>query len=280
MAQLIQIRQRIKAIETIKKITHAMRLVAMSTHTRLKSRESSLSRFQEASRELMTILLQTNSSWIPSSKRLSDNHAPKELVILIGSQKGLCGNFNSSLCYLFEEQYSQTDQSNTEFITVGKRAYEYLTLKRNTLPIHSFNDLSIRTLSPITQHLWKIINRSGYTNVQVVSTLSESFFVQKPTVTSLFDWYDSQHQPASIAHDYYQEDSLDEVMNTLEATIVVGRLEYLIFQSLLAEQAARFVSMDAATRNADNLLDQSKLSYNKLRQALITKELTELTGSF
>lgn len=280
MAQLIQIRQRIKAIETIKKITHAMRLVAMSTHTRLKSRESSLSRYQEASRGLMTILLQTNSSWIPSSKRLSDNQAPKELVILIGSQKGLCGNFNSSLCYLFEEQYSQTDQIRTDFITVGKKAYEYLTLKRNTLPIHSFNDLSIRTLSSITQHLWKIINRSGYTNVQVVSTLSESFFIQKPTVTSLFDWYESPHQTASIANDYYQEDSLDEVMNTLEATIVVGRLEYLIFQSLLAEQAARFVSMDAATRNADSLLDQSKLSYNKLRQALITKELTELTGSF
>lgn len=280
MAQLIQIRQRIKAIETIKKITHAMRLVAMSTHTRLKSRETSLAKFQETSRELMSMLLRTNSSWLPSNKRFSEPAQHNQLVILIGSQKGLCGNFNTSLWYLFEEHISGAKSTKIDFITIGKKAYEYLTIKRNTLPIHSFNDLSARTISSITQHIWTIINRAGYNNVHVISSLSESFFVQKPTVTSLFDWYESSQQLSAIGEDYYQEDSLDEVMNTLESTILIGRIEYLIFQSLLAEQAARFVSMDAATRNAESLLDHTKLSYNKLRQALITKELTELTGSF
>jgi len=78
---------------------------------------------------------------------------------------------------------------------------------------------------------------------------------------------------------YYWEQEPAEVLNSLVITYLEARIEQLLFQSLLAEHAARFVSMDSSTRNAKNLLDATKLQYNKLRQAKITKELTELTGS-
>ena len=80
--------------------------------------------------------------------------------------------------------------------------------------------------------------------------------------------------------DYIWEQNPEELLTMITQQCVQATVHTLLFHSLLSEQAARFLSMDSSTRSAEGLLEQNKLQYNKLRQAKITKELTELTGGF
>ena len=101
MSQLIQMRRRIKTIETIRKITNAMRLIAMSGHSRLKHKEELVKNYNNQVEELYKqIRSQIPENYDPLARHISPN-AP-ELIILIGSQKGLCGNFNSNVFKSFK----------------------------------------------------------------------------------------------------------------------------------------------------------------------------------
>lgn len=277
MAQLIQMRQRIKAIETIKKITQAMRIISMSLHGRLKNKQTAISRYKDGIHALFFTLMRNNPTWInPFDHPKSD----KKLIIVIGSNKGLTGNFNTSLFKFFENKSAKAQSA--DYIAIGKKAVEYLKNKKNVSIIKSYTDVSFNTLFSITQEISATIEQANYTSVNVYSNKIRNFFIQKPHVTQLLPFAvekDSGLHQFDMS-DYIWEQKPEEILNLLAKMMINADIQYLIFESLLAEQAARFVSMDSSTRNAKNLLDETKLQYNKLRQAKITKELTELTGSF
>lgn len=281
MAQLIQIRQRIKAIETIKKITHAMRLIAMSSHTRLKGQQKPLRHYQQTLANLFIQIKSAYPSWTnPLFKPQTDQG--KSLVILIGSQKGLCGNFNTSLFYLFDDEFPYGKKTNTDFITIGKKATDHLLLKKGITPLIQYKTMSSATIAATARALINIIvnTQPHYESVTVISNHLKTFFIQKPEKSVLIPLEIPDSEKQASLQEYQWEQPVDEILNDLAQQLLVTQMEYLLFESLLAEQASRFISMDSSTRNANNLLDQTKLIYNKLRQANITKELSELTGSF
>lgn len=273
MAQLIQMRQRIKAIETIKKITHAMRIISMSLHGRLKSKEIFLSNYRDGLRGLLTALRKAYPIVNPPY-----DEQPKKLVLLIGSNKGLTGNFNTALFKFFA---SIPFSKNTDYIAIGKKAIDYLQ-KNNKDQVASFSDVSFKTIFFITHEIANLITQNEYEQVIVISNISRSFFIQKPQQTRIIPFEPLTDQLADTldVSEYYWEQKPEEIIQQLTDLLIKADIQYLIFESLLAEQAARFVSMDSSTRNATNLLDETKLQYNKLRQTKITKELTELTGAF
>jgi len=286
MSQLIQLRQRIQAIETIKKITHAMRLISMSTHTRLRSRQEPLKQYQTTAQHLFLRIKHATPDW-HNAILSPQSDEPKELYILVGSQKGLCGNFNISLFSLFNKTVLEKHTKPLSIIAVGKKAIDYLK-DHKIAPYKSFFPFNSSTLTTITSDILEtILNESQpYTHVYVVSNVLKSFFVQRPHITNLipFDLPEDTTRASSEIDtnqptEYLWEQPVNEVLDALAIQCLNAQLEYLLFQSLIAEQAARFVSMDSSTRNADNLLEETKLQYNKLRQAKITKELTELVGS-
>ncbi len=278
MSLLISIKQRIKAVETIKKIAHAMRLISMSAHAQLKAKEGALVHYKKT----LTSLLSAVHPEPTEKQSISDESVQKtELVILIGSQKGLCGNFNLPLHYLFEEHIKQINYP-FEVITVGKKAHEYVTGKKKITPLVAFDQLTTTRYHAIAEKLYAfIVENKQFQTVTVISTIGLTFFNQKPTVTQLIPFVaqTNESQPAKVSPDIAFEQDREHMINFISDKLLKFTIEQLIFQSLSAEQAARFVSMDSATRNADNLLDQTRLTYNKLRQAIITKELAELTGS-
>lgn len=123
-------------------------------------------------------------------------------------------------------------------------------------------------------------NQPQFTPVMVFSNRLKTFFIQKPHEQVLipFSPLANNTQTNSTA-EYYWEQNPKELLDQLAYQTIEAQLYYLIFESLLAEHAARFISMDNATRNAQTLLEDNLLQYNKLRQAKITKELTELVSS-
>lgn len=278
MAQLIQMRQRIKAVETIKKITHAMRLISMSTHTRLRAKQDALNTYQQAISSLFYRVKNHAPEWHNQIIYPTHEKEKKQLIILVGSQKGLCGNFNAALFRFFEKNI---DTHNAHIIGIGKKAVDFLKSKRLN-PSSFYNEFTATMLPLITRELTSYIaqQEQPFTEVIMVSNKLKTFFIQKPSRTRLIP-FETEHTTESDEQESYTwEQEPNELLNILALQCLEAQIHYLLFASLLAEQAARFLSMDSSTRNAENLLEITQLHYNKLRQSKITKELTELTGSF
>jgi F-type H+-transporting ATPase subunit gamma len=280
MAQLIQMRQRIKAVETIKKITHAMRLISMSTHTRLRSKQEPLKAYQRAINVLFKKIRIAVPTW-HNSILYPDTKTLRPLIIIIGSQKGLCGNFNSTLFRLFETSVSASELAKTDVIAVGKKAVDYLKQKK-TRSLTSYADFTPQTMTYISRQIADhlIHAKPHFSTVIVFSNKLKTFFVQKPQMTSIIPFDNPSTHVNEHETEFAWEQDPHEILDMLGWQALDASIQYLLFESLLAEQAARFISMDSSTRNAEKILEETILWYNKLRQAKITKELTELTGSF
>jgi len=124
MAQLIQMRQRIKAIETIKKVTHAMRLISMSLHSRLRVKTPLLKNYNNEISNIFKKLRRIAPEW---TSPITHPQAPEEsnpLFVLVGSQKGLCGTFNTALIKEFERIMPTQELKKPQFIAVGKKAVD------------------------------------------------------------------------------------------------------------------------------------------------------------
>ena len=286
MSQLIQMRRRIKTIETIRKITNAMRLIAMSGHSRLKHKEELVKNYNNQVEELYKqIRSQIPENYDPLARHISPN-AP-ELIILIGSQKGLCGNFNSNVFKVFEG-YIQLG-ANPHIIAIGKRAVDFVKDKKLGTLIQSANKFNTTNIQEIVANTTKLINQpdSRYSRVTVISNVLKTFFAQRPVINQLLPLTaesslndESQNQAqVTLFEDYVWEQTPQSIIKDLAYLYLEAKLHAILFQSLLSEQASRFLSMDSSTRNAEGLLELSKIQYNKLRQAKITKEINELVSS-
>lgn len=284
MSLLIQLRYRIRAIETIKKITHAMRLISMSSRSRLKSKEDPLREYMKTSAQLLDRIKAHAPDWKNPIIKPSENVPYNPLVILIGSQRGLCGNFNTTLFHYFEKEVFKPHKEGgkIQIIPVGKKAVNYIDDNPNYTVIARFSELTAKTLGSISHEILELLlhQEPNFTDVVVFSNLLKTFFVQKPHKTVLIPFAIEQEKTAEPASkEYIWEQSPKELLDQLAYQTLEVELHYLLFESLLAEHAARFISMDNATRNAQTLLEETQLQYNKLRQAKITKELTELVSN-
>jgi F-type H+-transporting ATPase subunit gamma len=285
MSLLIQLRYRIRAIETIKKITHAMRLISMSARSRLKNKEEPLREYMKTSLELLQRIKSHAPDWNNHIINPSSDAPHNPLVILIGSQRGLCGNFNTTLFHFFEKTATLQPHKTggvIQIIPVGKKAIAYVEDNPAYSVVTRFPELTAKTMSTIAHQILQLLLQrdQAFTNVIVFSNQLKTFFVQKPHETVLIPFAASDTvEESQTKEDYLWEQSPRQLLDQLAYQTLEVQLHYLLFESLLAEHAARFISMDNATRNAQSLLEDTQLQYNKLRQAKITKELTELVSN-
>jgi len=282
MSRLIQIRNRIKAIETTKKVTHAMRLISMSSHTRLRAKNEPLERYKNSIKELFHKIRTKTPEWHHPIIQPTKKKEVRQLIILIGSQKGLCGNFNNTLFNYFKRKITPEMLENTDMITIGKKATDFVRINMETR-ITTRYDFNANTLLQIAHELTQTILEQShlYNKATIFSNTIQGFFIQKPQQQAIIPFIEekTENKDPESKEEYAWEQKSTDILDFLLQQAIETEIQYRLFESLLAEQAARFISMDSATRNAKQLLEVTQLQYNKLRQATITKELTELTGS-
>lgn len=283
MSKLIQMRHRIQTIETIRKITDVMRIISMSAHSRLKTKQEPLSEYLDTLKKLLAKVQLATPSW--SNERLmptSENN--NRLIVVIGSQKGLCGGFNTQLSKFLQEYLKQNPSAHYHFTAVGKKPIDYLINNYPDRLICSFPVLTARNFLSIAQELTDLtmLATPAYTSVTIISNVFKNFFTQKATITHLIPFDPTIVSAATTppTEGYMWDETPSELLNTLAVQYIEAQFQHLIFQSLLSEHAARFISMDNSTRNANSLLTTTKLEYNKVRQTKITTEITELSGNF
>lgn len=283
MSELIQIRRRIQAVQTSKKIAQAMQLIARSTHTRLKNQRGTLDEYATGLRSLLQSLEQETPTWHhPVLHPIIDRQTVhRRLIILIGSQRGLCGSFNSMLMHFYNNYIEKLEhRNNLDVIVVGNKTVEYF--KETVFPraIRFFTVLTDKHIATITQEISRLIMSTQPTYSSIVAICNEprGFFAQKPRVFSIVPLAPDKHSVA-IPEDRLWYIPAAQLLDSLVPLILESNITYLLFESLFAEQAARFISMDQSMRNAKTLLAHLSLQYNKLRQAKITQELIELSSA-
>jgi F-type H+-transporting ATPase subunit gamma len=278
MSQLIHLKQRIKAIGAIKKITQTMRLISMSSHSKLKKQTENMLRFRNEVRPLLCALT-------PDTEIEKQLHPAKfkTLYILFAAEKGLCGTFNTSMYAYFHKHLTAEKLENSHIITVGKKATEYLK-ELNLKPLYEFDKVTPNQLEKIAQDIYeRIIHiHKHYEYVVCMYSFPKTFFTQEPQTLQIIpiqqDPCDIQSNITFEEYEWLQDQK--DVTRSMFQILLKTNILLILSNSMLSEQSARFLSMDNATRSAETLLKEMKLAFNKLRQAKITRELIELISSF
>lgn len=287
MSKLIEMRHRIKVVQTIKKVTHAMRLIAMSTHARVKNRMPPLKIFEQTIHTLVQNIRAEESGWTHNIIWPDVNQKMKQpLLILIGSQKGLCATFNTNLLSFFNADFKRYKPRDTGLIVVGKKIIEQAQSSLNsrsiTMQFPNYTQSKVQSIAQeITDHLWHV--KKPYTSVIIYFNQQKTFFMQLPTKYVLipFQALDRKESPTVLPKEpYLWQQEPKKILDQLAFMLIKTTLQGILYKSLIAEQAARFIAMDSSTRNATNLIENMRIDYNKLRQAKITRELTDLIASF
>ncbi len=283
MSKLIQMRNRIQTIETIRKVTDVMRIISMSAHSRLKVKQEPLSEYLNTLKNLLAKVQRATPTWKHERLMPTENNR-NPLIIIIGSQKGLCGGFNTQLSKILNDYISHNPSAHYRFSAVGKKPIEYLINNHPDKLVCSFPVITSRNFLTIAQELTDMVMTAtpAYTSVIIISNVFKNFFTQKATITQLIPFDPTHINTHAIppTEGYMWDETPSTILDKLAIQYIEAQFQHLIFQSLLSEHAARFLSMDNSTRNANTLLTDTKLEYNKIRQAKITTEITELTGNF
>ncbi len=277
MADIHNIKRHIRSVGNIRKITKTMEMVAAA---RMQKTTAALFQSRPYAR-LAWALLQDVSARTESELHplLQVRPVKKSLVILVTSDRGLCGAFNMNLIH--EALKLAPDKERTHFLTVGRKGRDFL-INRGYRVIAEFTNLEmpspfIKTL-PVSRIAMEEYDRCVYDEVVVVYSDFVSHLVQKPAALRMLPLREDR-PGTGIPSTIIYEPSAREVVTTLVPRI----FEYEIYAAILENQAsefsARMVAMKNATENAEQLIDGLTLSYNKARQEGITKELTELSTS-
>jgi F-type H+-transporting ATPase subunit gamma len=287
MANLKEVRIRIASITSTQQITKAMKLVSA---TKLRRAQNAIVQMRPYAAKLNAILGNlADSIDEPSLKVYFDQkkEVKKVLLVAITSDRGLCGSFNANVIKLtntrIRETYAaQHAAGNVTVMPVGKKAFEfYSKLKLNT--INEFKDtflhLSGQAGFDIGQYILDAYRSGKFDVVEIVYNQFKNAATQILTAEQFLP-IDAKAYGKSTGKktDYIFEPSQGEILEDLIPQILKTQVYRSLLDSSASEHGARMISMDKATDNAGELLKALKIEYNRVRQAAITTEISEIVG--
>jgi len=282
VAQLAQLRQKIRSIQTTKKITHAVRLVSMSLYNKLEKQDLPLKNYTKNIKNLFVQLLDQAPEWKNERLFPADTTNSNPLIIIIATSKGLCGSLNSNLFRFLDASLFFLPNQQPKFIAIGQRAIKMIKGDASNQMICTYPELNSNNFITIADDLVDKISSTAipYSSVTFYSSSAISFFSQKPARTQIIPMILDHEvtQDLLLQEEIIWEQDTPEILDSLAVRYLRTSIMHLLFQSLRAEHAARFMAMESSTNNAKKYLDRLTLQLNKLRQALITKEVSELSS--
>lgn len=273
-AGLIDIKRRIKSIKSTKKITNAMGLVATSKLRKCRKELLVNQKFVDSLDEIIKTLSNVYSD--ERSVYFTRNNSKDKLYIVITSETGLCGGFNGNVVsYL--ESITYNEANNTKVIVVGKKGISYV--RRTGLEtVAEYVDISdvptVKDSNTIFEKALKMYSDGEVSEINVVYCDYISPVKQEPACLKILpiEEYDS------IGKDVHIEPDVITVLNDSVKIYLKGKIRNILLNSKCSEQSSRMTAMDGATQNANDLLDSLNLKFNRIRQGIITQEISEIVG--
>ncbi len=288
MAQIREIKKRIKAVGNIQRITKTMQMIATARFKSALDRTSATKPYTEKVRSLVTELA-TNAGNIEHPLFNSPDPSPgKELVLVLTSQRGLCGAFNSSVLRKAMKYIRRLDDQAVLEV-VGKKGLGFFKFAgRPIANAHEqFGDTpEYAAVEALAERYMEEFTAGKYDSVTVVYMQFISAGQQKPVIQQLLplsqpkaDEQGSSDEAKSLASVEYEFSPDAKSLLAQLLPITVKTALYQAFNdAVVSEQVARMIAMKAATDNAGKLVKMLKRNFNRARQAQITTELTEIIG--
>ncbi len=286
MANLKDIKTRIGSVKKTKQITAAMKLVAGAKLKRATDRATEAHPYQEQLSAVLKRVAATAGSDANEPLLESRDTVNSILIVVITSDRGLCGAFNNTLLRRMTHFIDKKREAGAEIeLTVfGRKGVGYLQHRGFDVSDNTLNWANIpkmKLVRPVSDKMVGGFVDHKYDEVYVVSNKFVSVLVQEPTFTKILplevDTSDAE-QPASTGGDYRYEPNPTEILGALLPLYIRTLVLQKFLETEAGEHAARMAAMDNATRNASDLIDDLTLDYNRARQAAITTELIEIVS--
>ena len=287
MPNLKELKNRIASVKSTRKITSAMKMVAASKLRRAQELAESSRVYADSLAFILSSLAgkNSNSSDLPEILRGREN--PQiSLLIVNSSDRGLCGGFNSNLfrkakTWIAEQQ---AKGKTVKLLTVGKKAASFY--RRSEIDvIANFEDLTsndrqIQIAEEIKNKIVELFESKEVDEVSILFNKFVSAIAQEPSYQSIIPMASGEDENAEEVETsnavFEFEPDKNELLEYLLPRNFLTQIYRSILESSASEHAARMTSMDNATRNAGDMIDRLTLTYNRTRQAFITKELIEI----
>jgi F-type H+-transporting ATPase subunit gamma len=279
-----EIRTKIKSVQNTRKITKAMEMVAASKMRKAQERMWAARPYAEKVRQLAANLSAANITDYRHPFLVKNESAQRIGVILVTTDKGLCGGLNTNILRLLTNSMRQWEQDGAKDIRlscIGSKGLGFI------------QRMGGKVVSQLTQlgdtpHLEKLVGpvkviidayiKGELDVVYIASTRFVNTMKQEPAVDQLLPLTGEKVGTPESTWDYLYEPEPQTVIDALLLRYVEALVYQAVAENMASEQSARMVAMKAATDNAGNVIKELQLVYNKARQAAITKEISEIVG--
>lgn len=279
MPTIREIRRRIRSVQSTAKVTRAMEMVAASKMRRAQERTIAARPYAEKMQQVLADLAALRRSGEEIHPLLIKRPVKRIALIHITPDRGLCGGLiasvnRSAAGFILEQQAPVT------ILVVGRKGRDFMVRTGQELraDITRLGDRpSIIDIQPIARIVIDDYTDGGIDEVYISYTQFVSTMSQRPVLWRLLPIEPADIEPGHSV-EYIYEPSPDQVLDQLLPRFVEMGLYHVILESIASEQSARMVAMRSATDNANEIIDDLTLTYNKARQEMITKELLDITG--
>ena len=277
MANLRDIKNRIASVKNTKQITNAMKMVAAAKLRRAQERIINARPYADHIDRMLRILKHKNR--ISQHPLISgDIESDKDLLVILTADRGLCGSFNSNVIKRAKKYLDKNP--NTDFICVGKKGFEQIGKKYKGMLkkyIDVFNEMDFSVSSEIGLFLLNEFLAGKYKKIKVLYNEFKSAIQQDIKVKQLFPIIPIEKEETTQIDFLYEPDA-NTIIEELGRKYVDVEIWKMMLESSAAEQGARMTAMDSATDNAEELIDQLTLDFNRKRQESITTEIIEIAS--
>jgi len=284
MASLKEVKSRISSVISTQQITKAMKMVAAAKLRKSQDRIMQMRPYAQKLSHLFQNLSaaeQDAQAWY--NQQREEN---KILVVVVSSDRGLCGAFNSTIIKaairMASEKYpAQYAKGNVTFLPLGKKAFEFFS-KRNQ-PIvaeywNVFHGLSYDKVAEVGEFMMNSFKNGNYDKIEIIYNEFKNVATQILRTEQFLPVAPVKKSSTTPDTDYIYQPNQSEIIIGLVPKSLKIQLYKAVLDSNAAENGARMTAMDKATENAGDLLKDLKLTYNRTRQAAITKEILEIVA--
>lgn len=277
MANIRLIKRRIKSAKNIAQITKAMELVSAAKMKKAQANALAGKLYAQKIFELVTRLA-SRTDYRNHKLLMTPMPTGKRLLVLLSTNKGLCGGLNTNLFRFFMKTY--VDNSKYDVVTIGKKGADFVTRLGHGVKA-DFSDTTPweRVVPALVSYLTEQFLSGEYDGVDLISNEFISVSKQIPkakTVLPLTISGETANPDTEGTYEFLIEPNVEDVFNALLPHYVENQIRDAVLQAEAAEHSARMIAMHNATDNANSLRDELTLQYNKARQEKITYEITDM----
>ena len=282
---LKEVRNRIKSVQSTQQITKAMKMVSAAKLRRAQDAIIQMRPYAKKLQEMLSNIV-SNADGDVNMALAKVRPVKKVLIIVVTSDRGLCGGYNSNLIKLtkqdIKEKYAlQFAKGNVEILPLGKKGYEYFT--KNKFKVvdnywNIFSDLNFENVAAAAKYAMTAFAKAEIDEVELVYSEFKNAGTQLFASEQFLPVKKIESKKGETKADFIFEPDENVLLEELMPKILNTQLYKAMLDAHASEHGARMTAMDKATENANELLKALKISYNRARQAAITTELTEIVS--